>query len=216
VLLESLEPPDGALAGLLARNALTRGAFTSATKIPPAEIYDVWPTLPPQELKSSTTALVWGPGSPSKPLIKRISLFGFTPMGLQLLSDVTAYPGETYRAAPVNRLVNVICRAARNMGETAVFQSNGPALWGRVQRFLQNLMTRLWTLNALDGDTVQEAFSIRCDQSTMTQNDIDNGRLLAQVTFNAASILETICVQLAFEASGTSAQEITGNLAEAS
>ena len=43
VLRESLEPPDGALVGLLARNALKRGTFTSATKIQPAEIYDLWP-----------------------------------------------------------------------------------------------------------------------------------------------------------------------------
>ncbi len=46
VLNESLEPPDGALVGLLARNALTRGAFQDATKIVPAEIFDLWPSLP--------------------------------------------------------------------------------------------------------------------------------------------------------------------------
>ena len=49
VLNESLEPPDGALVGMLARNALTRGAFMDATKIVPAEIFDVWPSLPAQE-----------------------------------------------------------------------------------------------------------------------------------------------------------------------
>ncbi len=214
VLLESLEPPDGALAGLLARNALTRGTFTSATKITPAEIYDVWPALPAQDTKSSAVPLLWGQNSP-KALIERLSLFGFSPSGLRLLSDVTAYPGETYRSAPVNRLVSVICRAARRMGESAVFQSNGPALWGRVQRFLQNLMTRLWSLNALDGASATDAFSVRCDQSTMTQNDIDNGRLLAEVTFTAAFTIETIRVTLAMEASGTTAQEISANLAEA-
>jgi len=216
ILLESLEPPDGALAGLLARNALTRGAFTSATKITPAEIYDIWPALPAQETKSSAVPLIWGANSPHKSLIERLSLFGFSPQGLQLLSDVTAYPDEAYRSAPVNRLVSVICRAARRMGEAVIFESNGPALWGRVQRFLQNLMTRLWSLNALDGATVRDAFSVRCDRSTMTQNDIDNGRLLAEVTFTAASNLETIRVKLAMEASGTSAQQISANLVGAS
>jgi uncharacterized protein len=217
ILLESLQPPDGPLAGLLARNALTRGAFTSATKITPAEIYDVLPALPAKEMLSSAQPLVWG-ANPVQPkaLIERLSLFGFTPSGLRLLSDVTAYPGESYRSAPVNRLVSVICRAARQMGESAVFQNNGPALWGRVQRFLQNLMTRLWTLNALDGDTASDAFSVRCDKTTMTQNDLDNGRMIAYVTFNAASTIETITVQLAMETSGTSVQQITANLAEAS
>ena len=102
------------------------------------------------------------------------------------------------------------------MGESAVFQSNGPALWGRVQRFLQNLLTRLWTLNALAGATVKDAFTVRCDQTTMTQNDLDNGRLICEVTFTAASTIETIRVKLAMETSSTSVQEIAANLAEAS
>ena len=45
-LLESLEPPDGVLTGMLARNALTSGTFTSATKIVPAEVYDLSPRCP--------------------------------------------------------------------------------------------------------------------------------------------------------------------------
>jgi hypothetical protein len=214
-LLESLEPPDGVLTGILARNALKRGAFTSATKITPAEIYDLWPALPAQETQVSATPLTWGanPALP-KPLIERISLFGFTAAGLRLLSDVTAYPDENYRSAPVNRLVSVICRAARRMGEHSIFEQSGPDLWGRVQRFLQQLLTRLWTLNALDGATVQDAFSVRCDQSTMTQNDLDNGRMVAVVTFTAAATLELIRVTLALQTGGASSQEISAALAE--
>jgi hypothetical protein len=219
ILLESLEAPDGVLTGLLARNALVNGTFTSATKIMPSEVYDISPALPAQEMVTSAEPLVWnpdGPPNPPKSLIERISLFGFTPSGLQLLSDVTAYPGESYRPAPVNRLVAVICRAARRMGESSVFQNNGPALWGRVERFLKNLLTRLWSLNALNGATVQQAFGVRCDQTTMTQNDLDNGRLIALVTFTPASMIETITVTLAMETSGTSDQQITANLAEVS
>lgn len=218
ILLESLESPDGALAGLLARNALTNGTFTSATKITPAEIYDVSPALPGQEMKSSATALTWGPlANPQpKPLIERLSLFGFTPSGLRLLSDATAYPGESYRSGSINRLVSVIWRAARHMGQSAIFESNGPALWGRVQRTLQNLMTRLWSLNALDGASAADAFTVRCDRSTMTQNDLDNARLIAIITFTPASTIEVIRVKLAMETSGTSVQQITANLAEVS
>src|SRR5262249_42705321 len=86
VLNESLDPPDGALVGILARNALTRGAFMDATRIIPAEISDVWPPLPREETLVPITPLVWGNDS-WKPLISRISLFGFTPAGLRLLSD---------------------------------------------------------------------------------------------------------------------------------
>ena len=54
-----------------------------------------------------------------------------------------------------------------------------------------------------------------CDRSTMTQNDVDSGRLVAQVTFTAAATIELIRVTLALEASGASSQEISANLAEA-
>ncbi len=218
VLNQSLEPPDGALVGILARNALISGAFTDATQIVPAEISDVFPQLPASELATSATPLVWGPigGKDTwKPLITRVSLFGFTPAGLHLLSDVTTYPGEAYRAACVHRLVSVISRAARQMGERVVFRQNGPKLWAAIERSLTALLTQLWNANALEGDTAQDAFTVRCDSSTMTQNDLDNGRLVAQVTFTAAANIELIRVTLALETSGASAQGIAV-LAEAS
>lgn len=212
VLRESLEPPDGTLIGMLARNALKRGTFTSATKIIPAEIYDLWPALPPPETRVSATPMTWGDNSP-KPLIERISLFGFQPGGIRLLSDVTAYPGESYRPACVNRLVAVICRAARRLGEEIIFEPNGENLWARAKGFLDELLTRLWMLNALEGATAKDAFTVHCDRTTMTQNDLDNGRLVADVIFNAAATIELIRVTLALETGGASTQEILAGLA---
>jgi hypothetical protein len=203
VLLEGLEPPDGAMLGILARNALTRGTFSSAVKVPLSEIYDVSTVLPARETRVSATPLIWGNDS-IKPLIERISLFGPTPARLALLSDVTAYSGESYRPGRIHRLVAVILRASRTLGEQIAFESNGPLLWSRVQSTLRELMKRLWQSGALDGATIQDAFSVRCDQSTMTQNDIDNGRLVVLVTFNAASTIELIRVTMALETSGTS------------
>jgi hypothetical protein len=207
VLLEGLEPPDGVLTGMLARNALTRGTFASATKVVPAEVYDLSSVLPAQETAVSATPLQWGRPT-FKPLIERVCLFGFTPAGLALLSDVTTYAGESYRPGRIHRLVAVIRRAARQLGEQITFEPNGPVLWARVQRFLQRLMMRLWQAHAFEGDTAADAFSVRCDRSTMTQNDLDNGRLIAIVMFNAAATIELIRVTLALETSGTSAQSI--------
>jgi hypothetical protein len=205
VLLEDLEPPDGALVGILARNALTRGTFSSAVKVQPAEVYDVSTVLPAEEVSVPDVPLVWGDNS-VKPLIERLSLFGPTPSGLALLSDVTTYAGESYRPGRIHRLVAVILRAARTLGDRIVFESNGPQLWARVRSALQQLMFRLWQLNALDGETIQDAFSVRCDGSTMTQNDLDNGRLVAVISFNAASTIELIHVTMALETSGTTSQ----------
>ena len=207
-LLEALEPPDGVLVGMLARNALTRGTFTSATKVNPSEVFDVWPGLPVHDTRVSVKPLMWEDNS-SKPLIERLSLFGFTPAGLRLLSDVTAYAGESYRAGSVNRLVSVISRASRRLGEEVIFADSGENLWARIQNFLTNLLTALWRLNALDGATPAAAFTVRCDRSTMTQNDLDNGRAVAVVTFTAASTIEVIRVTLAIEPSGAGGQGVS-------
>ena len=206
VLSESLEPPDGMLAGLLARNALTRGAYTSATKVAPADVIDVYPQLPQFETRVPDGPLRWGDQS-VKPLVTRVSLFGFTPAGINLLSDVTTYPGESYRAARVNRLVSVISRASRRMGDDLVFQGNTPGLWAKLRSVLREVMLRLWRMQALDGAAPGDAFSIRCDRGTMTQNDIDNGRLIAEITFRAAAVIELIRVTLALEPGGASVSD---------
>ncbi len=165
------------------------------------------------ETRVSSAPLQWGDNS-LKPLIERLTLFGFKPDGIRLISDVTTYPQEAYRPASVNRLVSVICRASRRLGEEIIFQQNGDNLWARVQGFLQNLLTQLWMLNALDGQTAGDAFSVQCDRSTMTQNDLDNGRLVAQVIFTAAANIELIRVTLALETSGGVAQETASSMAE--
>jgi phage tail sheath protein FI len=207
LLLERLEPPDGTLAGVLARNALLRGTFTSAAKVAPLDIVDLVPALPAYETLIPDSKPSWNNGV-SKPLVVRLSLFGFTPSGIRLLSDVTTYPGEAYRPARVNRLVSVISRTARRFGESHLFEDNGPRLWAQLQQTLKKFMTRMWNAGALDGATAADAFDVRCGRDTMTQNDIDAGRMIAIVSFQAASVIELIELTLTIEASGATDSEI--------
>jgi uncharacterized protein len=124
VVLEGLEPPDGTLAGMLARNALINGTFNSATKVTPINVFDLFPQLPDFETDVPKDKPLWQ-SSTAKPLVVRLSLFGFTPSGIRLLSDVTTYPGEAYRPARVNRLVSLLSRSARHFGEN---QTSSPTM----------------------------------------------------------------------------------------
>jgi phage tail sheath protein FI len=63
-------------------------------------------------------------------------------------------------------------------------------------------MLALYQDGALRGASAAEAFQVRCDRSTMSQNDIDNGRLIAELQFQAAVPIEHVTVQLALDASG--------------
>ena len=60
----------------------------------------------------------------------------------------------------------------------AVFEPNGDALWANVRQSMVNYLLNEWKNGKLMGSKQQEAFWVRCDRSTMTQNDLDNGRLV--------------------------------------
>jgi uncharacterized protein len=105
----------------------------------------------------------------------------------------------------VSRLVEIVLRAVRRVGESMVFDTNGPALWTALRSAMEALLTDYWREGGLRGETSADAFDVRCDRSTMTQNDIDNGRLIAEVTLAPAAAIERITVVLALEAGAASA-----------
>jgi uncharacterized protein len=63
----------------------------------------------------------------------------------------------------------------------AVFESNGERLWANIRRTVEDFLFNEWRSGALQGDKPENAFLVRCDRSTMTQNDLDNGRLICLI-----------------------------------
>lgn len=61
------------------------------------------------------------------------------------------------------------------------FEPNDEPLWSAVQQTVTNFLLNNWRSGALMGSKPEEAFFVRCDRSTMTQDDIDNGRLIAEI-----------------------------------
>jgi hypothetical protein len=188
-----LESPDAVLAGLLARNALVRGTFRSATHLHLADVYDLSPHVRREQMLQQHQSL----GDATRySVLEKVSLFGQTPAGLTLLSDVTTSVEDSYRPASVNRLMSSLLRAVRLLGEEMVFEPSSEWLWTQLRNSLNTLLTGLWQAGALRGATAAEAFRVRCDRSTMTQNDIDNGRVIAHVQFQATAPIEQIVVIL--------------------
>jgi phage tail sheath protein FI len=62
-----------------------------------------------------------------------------------------------------------------------VFEPNDEPLWARVRQVITNFLTTVWRSGALQGLTADEAFFVRCGYDTMTQDDIDNGRLICDI-----------------------------------
>lgn len=188
-----LEAPDGLLAGLVARNALARGTFRSIAGTPLPAVFGTEPVLPWSAIAATATDA----------LARRVCVVAPQPGGgWALQSDVSTAADEGWRAGGVTRLMGAVLRAARTVAANTVFEASGPALWRSVERSLENTLNAFWREGGLGGADPGEAFSVRCDLGTMSRNDLDNGRLRAQVSLLPAAALERITVMLELAGAG--------------
>lgn len=63
----------------------------------------------------------------------------------------------------------------------AVFEPNGETLWTGLRAAIEDFLHGEWRRGGLLGATPKEAFFVRCDRSTMTQADLDEGHLVCLV-----------------------------------
>lgn len=172
-----VEPPEGVVAGLLAANALREGAFRTIAGRQFADAFDLEGELP-------------------ETLGRQVSLLVPAVDGIRIGYDMTSSQAAERRPAAVRRLLSLVLRAARQQGASLTFEPQSPATWRAVERNLEALLKAVYVAGALRGRKPEEAYSVTCDHTTMTRNDIDNGRLIARVSFHPALPIEQIAVSL--------------------
>lgn len=79
------------------------------------------------------------------------------------------------------RFLNFLKHSIYNSMQWAVFEANGPDLWSDVREAVASFLFAQWRNGALLGATPETAYFVRCDRSVITQDDIDNGRLICEV-----------------------------------
>jgi phage tail sheath protein FI len=84
-------------------------------------------------------------------------------------------------SARIRRLLNYLEQSIDKATQFVVFEPNDQRLWVSVQRAIEDLLHTVWSNGLLEGRTVDEAYFVRCDRTTMTQDDLDNGRLVLLV-----------------------------------
>ena len=89
----------------------------------------------------------------------------------------------------------------------AVFGINDQPLWDQVRRSISDFLTRLWMDDVLQGATKDQAFFVRCDRTTMTQSDIDNGRLICLIGIAPVKPAEFVIFQIGQWEGGSSVTE---------
>ena len=98
--------------------------------------------------------------------------------GIRVWGARTMADDPQWKYVPVRRLFIFLEESIDEGTQFVVFEPNYEATWAMVRRSIANFLTRVWRDGALAGTTPEEAFFVKCDRTTMTQDDIDNGRLI--------------------------------------
>jgi hypothetical protein len=187
-------PPSGHVVGIYARVDDSRGVF----KAPANEVV--------QGITGLTRSLVKGDQdvlNPSPTNVNVIRDFRQDGRGIRVWGARVITSDDNYKYVPVKRLMMFIEQSLDVGLQDIVFEPNESKLWASVERLIGNFLTTVWNSGGLQGDTADQAFFVRCDLTTMTQDDIDNGRLIALVGVAPVKPAEFVIVQITLNMTST-------------
>jgi phage tail sheath protein FI len=161
-------PPSGFVAGIYARNDVERAVY----KAPANEV--VTGALRFETMLNKAQQEVLNPAG--------INCFRFFEgRGNRLWGARTISSDPEWKYVNLRRYFAYLERSIDIGTQWAVFEPNGELLWGNVRRTISDFLLNEFQMGALLGDKPEKAFFVKCDRSTMTQNDIDNGRLVCLI-----------------------------------
>lgn len=161
-------PPGGHVLGVYARTDSERGVF----KAPANEI--VRGALNVRFDINENTQGVLNPRGVN--VIRSFPSRGIRVWGARTLSS-----NGLWKYVSVRRLFIFLEHSIYDGTQWVVFEPNDDRLWARVKDTIRLFLRSQWRTGALFGRTEEEAFFITCDRSTMTQDDILNGRLICEI-----------------------------------
>jgi phage tail sheath protein FI len=113
---------------------------------------------------------------------KGINALRFFPgRGNRVWGARTISSDASWKYINVRRLFIFVEESIDEGTQFVVFEPNDEPLWARVRQTITNFLTTVWRSGALEGTKPDEAFFVKCDRTTMTQDDIDNGRLICVI-----------------------------------
>src|ERR1044071_4145022 len=163
-----LIPPGGHVLGVYARTDTERGVFKA----------------PANEILRGALALEFDVNDGSQDFLnpRGVNVVrSFPGRGIRVWGARTISSNTLWKYVPVRRLFIFLERSIYENTQFVVFEPNDDRLWARVVDTIRLFLRAQWRLGALFGRTEQEAFFITCDRTTMSQDDILNGRLICEI-----------------------------------
>jgi phage tail sheath protein FI len=161
-------PPSGSVCGIYARNDINRGVF----KAPANEVVNL--ALGFEVMLNKGQQEVLNPEGVN--CFRFFEGRGYRLWGARLISS-----DPEWKYVNLRRYFAYLEHSIDKGTQFAVFEPNGPVLWATVRRTIESFLLNEWQSGALLGDKPEDSYFVRCDRSTMTQNDLDNGRMVCLI-----------------------------------
>jgi phage tail sheath protein FI len=177
-------PAAGAVAGILARTDITRGVWVSSA----GERVDG--TLGPSlELDDATVEKL---DLASVNSIRRLPGRGVRVWGARTRADTDS----EWQYVNVRRLAAFLEQSIEHGLQWVVFEPNRPRLWTQVRAQVRAFLQVTFRQGAFSAAKPEDAFFVRCDRTTMTQDEIDSGRLNIHVGIAPLRPAEFVVVRI--------------------
>ncbi|WP_416138184.1 phage tail sheath family protein [Halomonas sp. HK25] len=181
--------PSGAIAGVYSRTDATRG---------------VW------KAPAGTDATLNGVSGLSAPLndiengrinpsginaLRSFPVYGKVIWGARTMKGADAQADE-YKYVPVRRLLLFLQESLYRGTQWVVFEPNDEPLWAQIRLNLGAFMQNLFRQGAFQGASPRDAYFVKCDRETTTQNDINLGIVNITVGFAPLKPAEFVVIKL--------------------
>lgn len=161
-------PPSGHLAGIYARVDSERGVWEAPANEQVRGAEGLERRLTDGEIEALAPAGI----NPLRETADR---------GVRVWGARTLSTASSWKYVQVRRFLTYLEQSLGRGTEWAVFEPNDGRLWSHVESVVESFLMQEWLRGALQGTKPEEAFFVRCDQTTMTAEDIASGLLICKV-----------------------------------
>lgn len=161
-------PPSGSVLGIYARSDNTKGVHKA----------------PANEVVRGCTGLSVPFNKGEQDILnpKGVNLIrSFPGQGIRIWGARTTTSNPSWKYINVRRLFIFLEESIKANTSWVVFEPNDEKLWSRVKRTIDGFLRTTWREGALAGSSESEAFYCDIGRTTMSQDDIDNGRLICVI-----------------------------------
>lgn len=182
-------PPSGAIAGIWARTDVARGVWKAPAGIDTA-------VTGAQALAESLDDGDSGQLNPrGVNCLRTFPTYGTVVWGARTLKGDDKFADE-WKYIPVRRTALYIEESLFRGLKWVVFEPNSEPLWSQIRLNVGAFMNNLFRQGAFQGVTPREAYFVKCDKDTTTQNDINLGIVNILVGFAPLKPAEFVILKI--------------------